>query len=165
MKYRPSRAMSHFHPASVSLRQIQGVSTLTPIFAAKFDAPSSVSTTPTAVNAKGTVTGYYLDNVNYWQHAFIRTRDGTFTTFDAPGPNAVPPTLALAINADGVVAGWGWPDGGKGEAEGFARDRNGRVHAIRLPNTDITPQGINNEGVVVGTLGQGDKYYGFIWTP
>jgi hypothetical protein len=32
MKYRPSRATSHFHPASVSLRQIQGVSTLTPIF-------------------------------------------------------------------------------------------------------------------------------------
>ena len=47
----------------------------------------------------------------------------------------------------------------------LARDRIGRVHAIRLPNTGITSQGINNDGVVVGTLGQGDKYYGFIWTP
>jgi len=131
----------------------------------KFDAPNSVSTTPTAINAKGTVTGFYTDNVNYWEHAFVRRRDGTFATFDAPGPNAVPPTLALAINADGVVAGWGWPDEGHGEPGGFARDRNGHVHAIRLPNTDITAQGINNDGVVVGTLGQGDKYYGFIWTP
>ena len=119
----------------------------------KFDAPNSVSTTPVAINARGTITGYYKDNVNYGERAFVRQRDGTFTTFDMGDF-----TTAVTINANGAVAG-------QGGYAGYVRDRNGRVHAIQLPKTDIYAQGINADGVVVGYLMQKHKQYGFIWTP
>jgi len=124
----------------------------------KFDVPNSVNTTPVAINGRRTIAGYYKDNVNYRQHAFIRSGDGTFTTFDVPA-------IAFALNAGGAVAGIGSPDYQKGQLPSFARDRNGRVHAIQLPKTDIYAQGINADGVVVGYLLQRHKQYGFIWTP
>jgi hypothetical protein len=42
-----------------------------------------------SINAKGVITGWYGDasNVN---HSFVRAKDGTITTFDAPGAGTGP---------------------------------------------------------------------------
>jgi hypothetical protein len=37
-----------------------------------------------AISPNGTITGWYLDSGSVY-HGFVRTRDGTFTTFDVPG--------------------------------------------------------------------------------
>jgi hypothetical protein len=41
-------------------------------------------TFPTAISPARVITGYYLDT-NAVYHGFMRSRDGTFTNFDAPG--------------------------------------------------------------------------------
>ena len=46
-----------------------------------FDPPGSTSTRVLGINDSGTVVGDYRDSVNQ-QHGFLRTSDGTITTFD-----------------------------------------------------------------------------------
>ena len=41
-------------------------------------------TTATSINAAGVIAGYYVD-ASGSDHGFIRSRDGVFTVFDAPG--------------------------------------------------------------------------------
>jgi hypothetical protein len=59
-----------------------------------------------ALTPAGAITGAYIDasGVN---HGFLRTPDGTITTFDAPGAGTGPSqgTLAEDINPEGVIAG------------------------------------------------------------
>ncbi len=56
----------------------------------------------------GVVAGYYND-ANLVSHGFLRTPDGKFTTFDAPGADINPAdslgTLVSGINALGVIGG------------------------------------------------------------
>jgi hypothetical protein len=49
-----------------------------------FDPPGSTSTTPTGMNASGTIVGSYLD-AHSVSHGFVRTPDGNMQTLDAPG--------------------------------------------------------------------------------
>ena len=57
-------------------------------------------TAAVAINPAGAITGsYYTEpNAAFEQHGFLRARDGTIITFDAPG---VVDTLAYAINPAG----------------------------------------------------------------
>src|SRR5262245_15530945 len=54
-----------------------------------FDAPGAGTgpmqgTIPVAITSVETIAGYYFDD-NAVTHGFVRRRDGTATTFDAPG--------------------------------------------------------------------------------
>src|SRR5215471_18077970 len=61
-----------------------------------------------AINPAGTIAGYYFDS-NYVTHSFVRGRDGTFTTFEAPGAGHTPGTYqgtwAEAMNSAGAITG------------------------------------------------------------
>jgi probable HAF family extracellular repeat protein len=50
-----------------------------------FDPTGSYSTTPAAMNDKGTIVGYYYD-ANSETHGFVRTSDGTITSSTRPAP-------------------------------------------------------------------------------
>ncbi|MBV9226128.1 MAG: hypothetical protein JOY85_19005 [Acidobacteriaceae bacterium] len=77
---------------------------------ATFDAaqypPCCIFTSPAGINLWGTVTGLYNDGFSIY-HGFLRTRNGTITTFDAPGAGtgAFQGTIPLGITLTGVVAG------------------------------------------------------------
>src|SRR5258708_37988860 len=54
-----------------------------------FDVPGAGTnqnqgTAPVAINSAGATTGYYID-ANWGRHGFLRSPNGTFSTFDAPG--------------------------------------------------------------------------------
>ena len=49
-----------------------------------FDPPGSQGTTPVSINPAGQITGSYTD-ANFATHGFVRTTDGTTTSFDPPG--------------------------------------------------------------------------------
>lgn len=61
------------------------------------------------LNDLGAITGSYLDANNVY-HGFIRSPDGTFRTFQAPGADTTPGdyngTFPVSINDFGVVAGY-----------------------------------------------------------
>ena len=68
-----------------------------------FDVPSAVNgTTPTAINPRGTIAGFYID-ANFVFHGFVRAPNCTFATFDPP--NFVQ-TNPVAINPMGTITGW-----------------------------------------------------------
>jgi hypothetical protein len=69
------------------------------------DAPgagtgSFEGTVTAGINAEGTITGNYFD-ANFSSHGFLRTRAGTFTTFDPPGSNGT--TFPSGINDAGAA--------------------------------------------------------------
>src|SRR6516164_6145448 len=49
----------------------------------------------------GEIVGFYLD-ANFVHHGYLRSKQGTFTTFDVPGAKR---TSASAINPSGVISG------------------------------------------------------------
>ena len=78
-----------------------------------FDAPFADlkpgdynGTYPTSINDSGAITGYSND-ANYVSHSFLRSPDGTITTFQAPGADIKPAdaegTIATGINALGAI--------------------------------------------------------------
>ena len=65
-------------------------------------------TYPSGINAWGAVTGNYVDTKNVL-HGFVRSPEGKFTTFEAPGADTTPGsyngTGPSAINDFGVITG------------------------------------------------------------
>jgi len=67
------------------------------------DLPNSASNQGTfifGINPKGTVTGNYFLNNAY--HGYVRTRNGTVTTFDPTGATGTSPA---SINPAGAITG------------------------------------------------------------
>jgi hypothetical protein len=106
-----------------------------------------------AINDSGTITGSYADanNVNY---AFIRSPEGRFTIFQAPGadttPNSGNGTGATSINDEGAVAGYFFD--AKGTAHGFIRNPQGTFVTFDVPGAvnGTYPNFVSSEGDVVG---------------
>lgn len=67
----------------------------------EFDVKGAAATDPTAINAKGTITGSYEDS-SFATHGFVRAADGNIKSFDAAGAIA---TLPNAISNKGAIAG------------------------------------------------------------
>jgi hypothetical protein len=111
----------------------------------EFDAPGSTSvvspicgglcgTVAYANNDAGTVTGFYTDE-SVVPHGFLRTRDGQFTSFDAPGAGLGSMldqgTVPYSINDAGVIAGQ-YEDPGN-VFHGFIRHHDGSFVSFDAP--------------------------------
>lgn len=60
-----------------------------------------------SINQAGTIAGYYGDS-NFTAHGFVRTSDGKFATFEAPGAGAgqFQGTRPTTNNGEKAVTGW-----------------------------------------------------------
>jgi hypothetical protein len=126
-----------------------------------FDAPGAdtnpndaLGTFASGINNLGAVTGAYID-VNDVYHGFVRSPDGHFVTFEAPGADTTPGsfngTSPNAINDLGAVTGSYFDASGVGH--GFLRFPDGRFTTFDVPGAGgygSTPIAINLEGTIVG---------------
>jgi hypothetical protein len=93
--------------------------------------------------------GYYKGQASN-TYGFMRTQDGTTTTFEAPGQFGGSNT-ACGINDVGSIVGL-YFDSNTEITYGYLRRADGSMTKFSLPgSTDTEPQGINNQGVVVGS--------------
>src|ERR1051325_10051347 len=127
----------------------------------------------TGINDAGWIAGYYLDSSQSLStlmgcHAFLRSPDGNFVSFDGPdNPSCPRPT---SINASGVVTGTYTTNGnfgcptppvqGCGGFEAFVRTPDGNITLFSWPNNPTqnlnprtTPTAINSAGQIVGYYG------------
>lgn len=137
-----------------------------------FDVPGGGTgfrqgTLPTAINPKGTITGYYIDASGV-AHGFLRDCDwerrekecegggGTITTFDVPGAGTDPQqgTFPTAINRTGEITGYYYAAGFW--SHGFLRARDGSITTFDVPSGGdgpgggTAPAGINAAGKITG---------------
>jgi probable HAF family extracellular repeat protein len=115
---------------------------------------SAPGTFGTAIDAMGTVTGYYVD-ANGVAYGYLRAPHGAFTSFSAPGAGtqAGAGTFSSNINLEGVISGY-YVDGQWG-SHGFVRTRDGVITPFDAPGgigTTWTNWGqcINMAGAVTG---------------
>jgi hypothetical protein len=118
-----------------------------------FDVPNSTQTHPTAINAAGQITGYYVGQDNSY-HGFLRERDGTIISFDAPrGEGPFEGIRPLAINAAGQIIGYYRVDVNNVVSDdyGFLRNPDGTIITLVGPGgAGIQPLAINDAGQIVG---------------
>jgi hypothetical protein len=110
-----------------------------------FDAPGASATLAFSINPAGAITGYYLD-ASFAFHGFLRGRDGTFTTFDAPGGGNI--NVVRSINPAGMIAG-DYSDTSS-VSHGFLRAPDGTFTSFDAPGCCINANSINPAGVVTG---------------
>jgi hypothetical protein len=142
-----------------------------------FDAPgaSGDGTFPTGINQLGTIVGYYAD-ANYVFHGFLRSPDGKFTTFDAPGAGTVANdsngTFPTGINEVGTVAGY-YNDANL-VSHCFLRSPDGKFTTFDAPGADTNPAdaagsyitGTNALGATSGvSIDASYVYHGFLRSP
>lgn len=132
-----------------------------------FDEPNAsagplVGTEAQGINDWGTITGDYADS-NGGVHGYVRTGDGKYASFDAPGANPSPGynclyfaggTCPQAINDLGAVAGF---DGDtNGMFHGFVRAADGKIVTFDAPGAGTGggqgtfPYSINVWGAITG---------------
>ncbi|HLY06598.1 MAG TPA: hypothetical protein VKR31_12710 [Rhizomicrobium sp.] len=130
---------------------------IAPAFAASpgsytvFDAPGAGTeagqgTFGVAVNAASSITGYFVDS-NYYLHGFVRTADGTITTFDAAGP--LSETEPFAINRNGRVAGFCQRK--QRFFEAFLVKGSGKIEKYSAGGVNSGAYALNDNDEVVGT--------------
>jgi hypothetical protein len=130
-----------------------------------FSAPgdglgSSQSTTPTSLNNKGQVTGWYVD-ANNGVHGFLRQVGGRMNTFDIAGGTYTEP---FGISDNGTVTGT--YETSSNVITGFARDAEGLVTTFQVPGaTRTNPQSINSSGTITGSYEDSTSVtHGFVRT-
>ena len=124
-----------------------------------FDAPGADTkpgdnngTYTSGINALGAITGSYQDT-NETYHGFLRSPEGKFTTFEAPGADtgAYNGTSPAAINDLGVITGSYYD--ASGFTHGFLRSPDGKFTTFEVPGAGgygTNPIALNLEGAVVG---------------
>jgi hypothetical protein len=106
------------------------------------------------INPAGVIAGYYTD-VNFVFHSFVRARDGTITTFDAPGASTSSGQGTFTaqfngINPAGAVTG-NYIDA-SGVNHGYVRAPGGAITVFDVPGAgNAGPGGINPAGTIVGS--------------
>lgn len=112
-------------------------------------APTSTSTVAVGINTYGTISGFYLDNLQQY-HGFLRDSTGEYLSFNVPGSSN---TYARGINDIGQVVG-NFNDAQTGVSRGFIREIDGSfiiLDAAAGSAVVTNPSAINNLGQVVGT--------------
>jgi len=114
------------------------------MLAQSFDPPGSTDTHPRAINAAGTVTGYYFD-ANQGVHGFVRDKAGNIASLDAPGASLTVPT---GIRPNGDIVGHCVDQNG---VHGFVRDHQGDFTTFDVPGVDrTTAVSVNSNGEITG---------------
>lgn len=122
-------------------------------------------------NQLGAVAGTYIDS-NSVQHGFLRTPNGKFTTFDAPGAGTdsyegtgCPSDCSVSLNDWGTVTGT-YVDTNF-VYHGYLRTLKGQIATVDPAGSILTsPSGINDAGVITGmSVDVNYVYHGFIWIP
>jgi hypothetical protein len=134
----------------------------------EFDGPdaSTVATFGTqalANNDFGAVVGYWVDS-NVIPHAFLRTPEGQFIAFDAPGADLNKGdnggTVAIAVNNLGVIAGQF--EDTNFVFHGFIRYPNGFIFEFDDPSAGSTADALPPQGTIaanVNSRGDTAGYY------
>ena len=94
------------------------------------------------------------------QAGFVRSPEGTITTFDVLGLHATRPT---GINARGEVTGW-YSDA-NGMNHGFIRAPDGAIATFDAAPEGTIPLSINTRGEITGYCYRGGKIFGFVRSP
>ena len=111
----------------------------------------------TGINIRGIVIGYFTTtNTVPPDHGFVRTRNGTITTFDIPGGDELFPE---SINALGEILPGSYYFDGDTQVGGFVRSPGGTLTTFAF-QAGIVPLAINAEGAVAGWYG---TTTGFPW--
>jgi hypothetical protein len=128
---------------------------------------------PTSINPAGAITGLHQDATGDGVLlGFLRARDGTFTTFEAPGAGTVFPwgTSPYSINPAGAITGT-YQDASN-VYHGFLRTRDGTFATFDAPAAGTgyfqgtTPFSINPEGAITGYYTDSSNvFHGFLRIP
>ncbi len=132
-----------------------------------FDVPAALHTSPLSINPAGVIAGTYGDS-NGGLRGFIRARDGSITTFDAPGAGTLlyQGTVPRGINPEGVIAGHYITFDSR--YHGFVRTPDGTITSFDVPGAvSIFVTGINPSGVIAGGYRDSNpqRLHGFVRTP
>ena len=142
-----------------------------------FDAPGADTkpgdnngTYPAAINVWGAITGSYQSADTVF-HGFVRSRDGKFTSFEAPGADTTAGsyngTTPGSINDLGTIMGNYWD--ANGFSHGFLRSPDGKFTSFDVPGAGgfgTLPQAFNIEGAVVGYYTDSNySFHAFLRTP
>lgn len=122
------------------------------------------------INNLGWITGYYLDTNNVY-HGFLRSPDGKFTSFDAPGADTnagdFNGTLPNAINDAGAITGVYYDVQNLGH--GFLRSPEGGFTTFDVTGGIVgstSAIALNMESAIVGYyLDQNGGFQGFLRRP
>jgi hypothetical protein len=137
-------------------------------------------TLPTGIDTAGDIAGTYTDTAGE-RHSFVRTANGTITTFDPQGTYLTPCSTsvtgaffcgsgALGMNDAGQIVGAYIDDNGTGH--GFLREANGYITTVDITGAGMGSfQGtgvfaINAAGTLAGTyVDTNSVLHGFVGTP
>jgi hypothetical protein len=131
-------------------------------------AGATNGTYPTSINASGSITGFdyiVLSESSVTKHGFLRTPDGTITTFDPPGSAM---TVPLSINKSGAIVGYYSPSSffETQYFTGFLRLPDGRFLKINPPGALISQcSAINDRGEIVGEFFDVNGWHYFLRMP
>lgn len=112
-----------------------------------FDPPGSGGTSPTSINPAGDVVGSYFDS-NFATHGFLRAKDGTITSFDAPGASYG--TYPAFITPQGSIVGIYYD--ANFATDIFERAKDGTITSLEIPSPGAFLFGIvaNSVGAIAG---------------
>lgn len=96
---------------------------------ATFDPPGSQGTSPVSINPAGEIVGSYFDS-SFETHGFLRAKDGTVTSFDAPG--AIHGTYPVFITPQGSVVGTYFDANFSSDI--FERAKDGTLTTLEIPS-------------------------------
>jgi hypothetical protein len=110
-----------------------------------------------SINDQGAITGSYTG----FPDAYVRDPVGHITTFAPPGSVR---TLALSINAGGVITGSYYETGAPYAAHGFVRRANGELISFDPPGSISTAAySINANGAITGSYQDVNSFsHGFV---
>jgi hypothetical protein len=142
-----------------------------------FDAPGADTTTgsyngtfASGINNWGAITGSYVDANNVY-HGFLRSPEGSFTTFEAPGADTTAGsfngTSPDSINDVGTITG-SYTDA-NGFNHGFLRSSEGKFTTFDVTGAGgygSFPIALNLEGAVVGYYTDSNySFHAFLRSP
>ena len=117
-----------------------------------FNYPGALQTTAEAVNNLNHIVGVYFNSTGTIQRGFL-FQNGKFSSFS--GPNGTTDTEASGINNKGQIVGR-YYDAASRRMKPFLLNSTG-FHTLKVPTTgDAYAEGINDNGVIVGTIENAD---------
>ena len=123
-------------------------------------------TDPVGINAHGAIVGrYWTADQGSSSTSFLRSPDGTFITFDAPGTNNQANPSAVGINSEGSIVG-NFSDSNF-LPHGYLRAPDSTFKIIDAPGAvnGTRVVGINSKGVLAGMFWDANTNHGYTRAP